>query len=463
MPAILRDDGRDKNNEGEAMGKLTMLVDLLSQRMESMIIRLDNILLSQQDQQDRITMLQSNLNKTMGADKTTLQNRRVNLNESRCGLPNDAYAVEQPQVASKETGTFNNTVIQSINIPSSRGQQTTVIVADGNVNNQVNNANMASVDPETCTNDRILIDQTNVRESSQMPNLKDWLILPIGLFKTNQITSELNATENSKAAISNLLNELDENMLKHKKLTLEIEYFQECLKAEIVPKGLRSWWYPTGLVPGSQFHKDLIHLFNQQGFQLMQTMIKHYSLTLKELGDKIEKLDSTIKQHSDFIRYKYDYLRVFHSIEQHIEKIKKTKIKKLERDRGQYDKGIAYPLPSSKQVWQNNHLDSLDLFMENNNENESRINDNNISNNHHEYQSNPSTSESSRHQDQNIAEQNPVRRSERIKSYNNINNSRAEVASGPTTFTNNNNKNKGFQKYTQRKRWNRKRNQNNRR
>lgn len=83
------------------------------------------------------------------------------------------------------------------------------------------------------------------------------------------------------------------------------------------------------MVTCSEFHKDLKKAFNQQGIQLMEIMMKHYTIQAKELGENIEHLDGTIRQHNDFTRYKYNYQRCFQSIEKHIEKMRYTKIKKI--------------------------------------------------------------------------------------------------------------------------------------
>ncbi|XP_043922140.1 putative uncharacterized protein DDB_G0286901 [Protopterus annectens] len=141
---------------------------------------------------------------------------------------------------------------------------------------------------------------------------------------------------------------------------------------------------------------------------MLQIIIDQYILINKNLEQHISQLDCQIKQHADFLRYKYEYIRCFHSIEQHIEKIRHYKLKKLQRDQKQYPSNTARPAPPKAQFPLDLGLSGTNNTMEENMTNE--IYEGNISSNEDEE---PSTSADL--QDNN----GEVRKSERIKARNN--------------------------------------------
>ncbi|XP_043921604.1 ATP-binding cassette sub-family A member 13-like [Protopterus annectens] len=150
--------------------------------------------------------------------------------------------------------------------------------------------------------------------------------------------------------LSEKLNLFDSKLLKLKKHQLEKAYFNECLNQRIVQKGLRFHQYPIGLIADSPFHLELTTLFNQQGFDLLQLMMKHYMLQIEILTKEVSALNTDITSDIDFLRYKFDYERCFTSIDQLLERLKYNKIKKMNRDRTAYENGSAYPKPSVEQV-----------------------------------------------------------------------------------------------------------------
>ncbi|XP_043922167.1 probable basic-leucine zipper transcription factor E [Protopterus annectens] len=322
-----------------------------------------------------------------------------------------------------------------------------------NANNGNNNGSNVNVNNGSNVNE-LQSSTTNantmLRLADQIPDLKNWLTMSIGLKRSEPLHRDALSEHDNMLELSHLLNELDSKMLKYKKLNLEIEYFEECIGAEIVPKGLRTWRYPTGLEANSDFHKDLIKLFNLHGLQLMQVMIKHYSSLAKELKDNIEKLDETIKQHKDYSRYTFDYLRCFQSIEKHIDKMRSIKLKKLDRDRKHYKEGVAFPSPPRSQL-------SMNVQDVNNG--------NNYPNNHNRYETSQqdnqlydSVSLSPVNNQHDTADNNQVRRSERIKERNNVPNGGSFSNEGSNTT------NQVFPKRNQRGQWNnKKKNRNNRR
>ncbi|XP_043944904.1 CBP80/20-dependent translation initiation factor-like [Protopterus annectens] len=148
----------------------------------------------------------------------------------------------------------------------------------------------------------------------------------------------------------NALKNFDLKLMKYKKLQLEITYFKECVNEGIVPKGLRSWQYPTVLIENSLFQKDLLSLFNKHGLELLDIMIKHYQLAADILIKEITVLDEKVKGDLDFNRYKYEYDGCFSSINSYLVKLKSTKMTKLNRYREAYKTGISYPKPPVSQT-----------------------------------------------------------------------------------------------------------------
>ncbi|XP_043932178.1 probable basic-leucine zipper transcription factor E [Protopterus annectens] len=226
-------------------------------------------------------------------------------------------------------------------------------------------------------------------------SLTEWLSEPLTFqLPTTSVTREQLAEDPTD--ISTLLKQLDHHLIKYKKLKTEIAYFRECLSEGIVPKGLCSWQYPTGLVDGLPFHKDLVQLFNRNGCELLEIICKHYELQTTEIMQIATSLNETIQQHSNFIRYQYDYDRIFFCIDQYIDKIKKVKCKKLKRDRIAYSNRLAYPKPPPSQ--NNANFTSMATLQSNiigQNEERNNINEENgFSNNNNRsfYQENDNTS-----------------------------------------------------------------------
>lgn len=188
---------------------------------------------------------------------------------------------------------------------------------------------------------------------TRIPDINNWLTDNF-TFSTalDQLPSTTGVYQGEQVNIFTNLKNFDNILVKLKKTQLEISYFQECLKLKIVPKGLRHHQYPTGLVVNSQFHKDLLVLFDRQGFELLNLMIKHYAILVEALSRQVSELDETIKLDSEFVRYKYEYNRIFSSIEQYLGKLKNNKTRKIDRDLKACKDETAYPKPPSAQVWQ---------------------------------------------------------------------------------------------------------------
>ncbi|XP_043921643.1 CD109 antigen-like [Protopterus annectens] len=130
-------------------------------------------------------------------------------------------------------------------------------------------------------------------------NVTSWLNEQLPVFE-NRNGFASSDTGTLEAPLVDILKTLDHKSLKVKKLQLEISYFNECKKVGVVPKGLRSWQYPTGLIAGSEFHSELISLFDRHGHELMDLMAKFYQKFIDQLSGEIEILDTNIKSHVDF-------------------------------------------------------------------------------------------------------------------------------------------------------------------
>ncbi|XP_043932297.1 probable basic-leucine zipper transcription factor E [Protopterus annectens] len=165
-------------------------------------------------------------------------------------------------------------------------------------------------------------------------------------FNSNNNAVELQQTsEGMNSDIVLLINELDYKLFKCRKLQLEVAYLEECLNKKIVPKGLCQWRFPVGLIKGSSLHSTLLDLFDKQAFDFMQVLIMHYLEQIHEYQVDLEKLEVDIKENSDFPRYRYEYTRIFSSIEATMNKLSNNKQKKIKRDLFQYANSTAYPNP----------------------------------------------------------------------------------------------------------------------
>ncbi|XP_043942731.1 interphotoreceptor matrix proteoglycan 1 [Protopterus annectens] len=173
----------------------------------------------------------------------------------------------------------------------------------------------------------------------------------IGANNNSTMLNDNNALNDGSNSISSKLKTFDACLFKLKKLQLEVAYFTECLSLKIVPKGLRRAPYPTGLEAGSVFHTDLVNLSNRQGLELIDLIVKHYTLWIEELSLYITDLDKMITNDFAFNRYKFEYERTFVSIDEHMFKLQSQKIKKLFRDCDAYKQGLAYPNPPLGQTW----------------------------------------------------------------------------------------------------------------
>ncbi|XP_043928695.1 putative uncharacterized protein DDB_G0286901 [Protopterus annectens] len=210
--------------------------------------------------------------------------------------------------------------------------------------------------------------------------------------------------------LSNSINEFDLKLYKCRKLQLEVAYLEECIGKKIIPKGLRQWRYPAGLVENSTFHRELIDLFDRQGLEFLKSLINFYNTDIGNLKSDLESLEHVIKSHKDFPRYKYEYCRVFTSIEATMDKLLITKKRKIARDLKDYSNNKAYPKPPP--LASTASLNNTVTYNDNDNDNRSEIiqvpSHSTFSNENEEVQ--------------------PLRRSERLINNNNNSDSRANNA-----------------------------------
>ncbi|XP_043925251.1 uncharacterized protein LOC122799918 isoform X1 [Protopterus annectens] len=143
--------------------------------------------------------------------------------------------------------------------------------------------------------------------------------------------------------IPDKLKDLDFLTLKIRKLQLEVAYFKQCIAEGLVPKGLRNNFSPSNLILDKAFHVDLMGLFQKQGMELLELIVKHYSANIDKLTAEINFLDQEIRMDAYFDKFKFDHARIFSSIDAYMTKIKTQKSKKLFRDRQAYEQKKAYP------------------------------------------------------------------------------------------------------------------------
>ncbi|XP_043929589.1 putative uncharacterized protein DDB_G0284695 [Protopterus annectens] len=86
-------------------------------------------------------------------------------------------------------------------------------------------------------------------------------------------------------------------------------------------------------------------MFDRQGTEFINRLIMHYNTEIGDLKADLEILEFTIKTHEEFPRYKYDYARIFSSIDATIAKLVANKKKKIARDVSDYTNNKAYPKP----------------------------------------------------------------------------------------------------------------------
>ncbi|XP_043932286.1 putative uncharacterized protein DDB_G0292438 [Protopterus annectens] len=74
-------------------------------------------------------------------------------------------------------------------------------------------------------------------------------------------------------------------------------------------------------------------------------LIKYYTLEIESLKSELEMFEHTITRDTDLARYRFDYGRIFSSIDSSLAEAIETKKKKIVRDINDYSKGMAYPPP----------------------------------------------------------------------------------------------------------------------
>ncbi|XP_043944101.1 vomeronasal type-2 receptor 26-like [Protopterus annectens] len=104
-----------------------------------------------------------------------------------------------------------------------------------------------------------------------LPNLNGWLNnLPS--LKSEPEEVHIGRLTGVNTTIKSNLGRFTYMLLKLRKLQLEVNYFTECIHEGVVPKCLRLWQYPTGLQDASDFHQELLALFNRHGTELMELL-----------------------------------------------------------------------------------------------------------------------------------------------------------------------------------------------
>ncbi|XP_043911512.1 vomeronasal type-2 receptor 26-like [Protopterus annectens] len=155
----------------------------------------------------------------------------------------------------------------------------------------------------------------------------------------------------SKDKQLNTLSELNYLLVQIKKLQLDNVYFSECLKLKILPKGLCMWRFPTGLVPDTLFHNELIELFDRHGMEYMALAVKHNNLLTDSLTEQVAQVDNYVVNGQTYRKFETEYTRIFKSIDEQINIIKNKKVKKLLSDQKAYAENKVYTPPPVSQQW----------------------------------------------------------------------------------------------------------------
>ncbi|XP_043922113.1 otoferlin-like [Protopterus annectens] len=151
----------------------------------------------------------------------------------------------------------------------------------------------------------------------------------------------------NSSSIGKLLDRFEHKVIKYRKLLIENEYFGECISLKLVPNGLRYWKYPNGLTCDSPMYRELLELFNRQGFELMETMIKHNSKDLDNLFKEVLELEKYIKGDGSFAQCCDSFYKILEKAGRVSQELRVQKCKKVERDKLDYNQGHAYPAPGN--------------------------------------------------------------------------------------------------------------------
>ncbi|XP_043944849.1 putative uncharacterized protein DDB_G0286901 [Protopterus annectens] len=349
------------NNESTSFGKLTVLIELLTQRVENLasqvagiMSRSPNVNASNFDKPRDII----NRDNSGNNDRNKTANEALDSTSQCLNGPNQLpQQLQQQQLLNSELNVLpgsNDRVNRNLNFTlaasnNANGNNCNVRAIPLNRSGNINGNTYAARAGPSNGSDNFLIrsnSSINTGTVSPIPVLNDWLKEPNNLFNNNVEDMRHNDNVNSND-LANNLKTFDLKLFKFKKLQIEIQYLKECNIRQRVPKGLRQWRFPNGLVPHSQFHQDLLHLFDKQGLEFIDCLIKNYSEQLLCLENEVTVLDNAIRMDKNFPRYKFDFLHIFSSIDSSLEKIKENKVKKLSRDALAYTKGTVYPLPKT--------------------------------------------------------------------------------------------------------------------
>lgn len=209
-PEILRATEMETENDG--MNKLTQLIALLSQKVETMNERLDTISYipnGQRDHRDILEMRQLTQSQgslfgnqghiiqtgtVMGANALNAYNASLNV----VNTPNIGQRLQIPCVATSLTSNAND---NNNSITSPRNEAT------ANVGNNIPVTERMGIQNQMITNTSPI--------GTQIPNLKDWLITPVGLNTSGHSNSEAGMEQNDSPLLANLLDNLDSSMLKY--------------------------------------------------------------------------------------------------------------------------------------------------------------------------------------------------------------------------------------------------------
>ncbi|XP_043911510.1 vomeronasal type-2 receptor 26-like [Protopterus annectens] len=140
---------------------------------------------------------------------------------------------------------------------------------------------------------------------------------------------------------------LDELLFKYKNMEIENAYLKECLKLKIVPKGLRVYKYPNKVKEGTEFHKELLQIFDNCGFEIIKAIMKENEKDMECIYGKMDEINHKITNDLMFSIEdgKRKYYEILNKIEGKIKNVYERKSRKIKRDVKEYKDKVNYPKP----------------------------------------------------------------------------------------------------------------------
>ncbi|XP_043932350.1 protein bassoon [Protopterus annectens] len=103
-----------------------------------------------------------------------------------------------------------------------------------------------------------------------------------------------NHIRSGRGTVDQQITGFEKEVTKLRKLQVENSYLKECVCRQQIPKGLRTWKFPTGTVAGSELHKELLTLFNKHCCELLDVLIRDNNKKMNALKIKIDAINEDL-------------------------------------------------------------------------------------------------------------------------------------------------------------------------